>query len=98
MGLVRIVTDGGADLPPDLADSLGIAIVRGSVHFGSETWTGSADEFWETVRRSEVPPSTAPPSVDALRDAFAIEDPVCAICVSAELSRTEDHAKLAATE
>ena len=96
MALVRIVTDGGADLPPELADSLGIRVVRGGIHFGEDSWEGSAQEFWRRVRGRGDVPSTSPPSVETLVDAFAGSEPVCAIHVSAELSHTEDNAKQAA--
>jgi DegV family protein with EDD domain len=95
MALVRIVTDGGADLPPELADSLGIGVVRGAIHFGDELWEGSSEEFWRRVRGGGPSPSTSPPSAEALAEAFVGPGPVCAIHVSAELSRTEDNARLA---
>jgi DegV family protein with EDD domain len=98
MGLVRVVTDGGADLPSDLADSLGIAVVRGPVLFGGVPWTGSTTEFWAQVRGSDATPTTSPPGVDALREAFVGEAPVCAVHVSGELSETEERARQAAGE
>lgn len=96
MALVRIVTDGGADLPPELADSLGIGVVRRAIHFGDELWEGSSEEFWRRVRGGGSSPSTSPPAAAALADAFVGPGPVCAIHVSAELSRTEDNARQAA--
>jgi DegV family protein with EDD domain len=95
MALVRIVTDGGADLPSELADSLGIGVVRGGIHFGEEGWQGSVEEFWRRVRAGGPPPSTSAPTVEALAEAFAGPEPVCALHVSAELSRTTENAMLA---
>jgi DegV family protein with EDD domain len=96
MALVRIVTDGGADLPPELADSLGIGVVRGAIHFGEELWEGSSEEFWRRIRGGGSSPSTSPPAAETLADAFVGQGLVCAIHVSAELSRTEAHARQAA--
>ncbi len=96
MRSVRVVTDGGADLPESLAESLGITVVHGGIHFGDDAWDGSVEEFWRRVASGGPAPSTSPPGVDALAEAFADDLPVCAIHVSAELSRTEALAKQAA--
>jgi len=92
----RVVTDGGADLPGDIAESLGIRVVRGAIRFGEEPWQGSVEDFWRCVRSGGPPPTTSPPSVEALADAYADPGPVVAVHVSAQLSRTEESAKQAA--
>jgi DegV family protein with EDD domain len=94
--LTRVVTDGAADVPVEVARRLAITAVPGMVHFGEEVFVGEAPEFWRRVRAGGPPPSTAPPTVAALAAAFAGEEPALAIHVSAELSRTEDHARAAA--
>ncbi|HKN50276.1 MAG TPA: DegV family protein, partial [Actinomycetota bacterium] len=94
-GRVRIVSDGGTDLPPDMAQGLGIQLVRGEVHMGTGVWHGSAEDFWEAVRAGQVP-STSAPAAHTLAGVYAGMDPVCAIHVSGELSRTVEHAKDAA--
>jgi DegV family protein with EDD domain len=96
MHAVRIVTDGAADLPDEVVESLGIRVVRGPVHINGADWHGSLDEFWRAVRAGDPAPSTGPPGPEAFSDAFAGEDPVCAALVSSELSRTVEHAKQAA--
>jgi DegV family protein with EDD domain len=96
MGPVRVVTDGGADLPSDVADRLGIRVVPGPVRFGERVFDGDAAAFWRELRGAATIPSTAPPGVAALTDAFAGDRPVCAIHVSAELGQTEEHARAAA--
>ena len=95
MGAVRIVTDGAADLPDEAVESFGIRVVRGPVHIDGVGWHGSPDEFWRAVRAGGPAPSTGPPSPEAFGDAFAGDDPVCAVLVSSELSRTVEHAKQA---
>ena len=96
MSPVRILTDGGADLPEELTEAFGIPIVRGPVHLNGDDWHGSTEEFWRTVRSGTMAPSTGPPGREAFADAFAVGDPVCAVLVSSELSRTVDQAKEAA--
>ncbi|MCA1842924.1 MAG: DegV family EDD domain-containing protein [Actinobacteria bacterium] len=96
MSQVRIVTDGAADVPAGVAESLGIRIVRGPVHLNGSDWHGTIDEFWTAVRAGDRAPSTGPPGRDAFAEAFAGDSPVCAVLVSSELSRTVDHAKDAA--
>lgn len=98
MAIARVVTDGAADLPGDLAAALGITVVAGSVRFGSVAWDGTPAEFWPRLLRSEQPASTAPPSVEQLRDAYAGDEPVLAVHVSDELSRTVEHARAAAAD
>jgi DegV family protein with EDD domain len=82
-----IVTDGAIDLPEDLAQSLLLRTVPGEVRLGAVPLTGSPDEFWALLRRG-VYPSTSPPTVSALADAYRHQGPVVAIHVSARLSAT----------
>jgi uncharacterized protein len=96
MSAVRVLTDGGADLPGELVEAFGINVVRGPVRLDGGDWHGSTEEFWQTVQSGSVAPSTAPPGREAFAEAFAVDDPVCAVLVSSELSRTVDHAKEAA--
>lgn len=96
MSTVRVVTDGAADLPAEIAEQLGIRVVAGAVRFGERVFEGDAAAFWRELRGGAAVPSTAPPGVPALCDAFAGDGPVLAVHVSAELSRTEEHARAAA--
>ena len=50
---MRVVTDGAAELPPELAGRLKIEVVRGPVRFGADHWHGEAGEFWKALRRGE---------------------------------------------
>ncbi|MFN2607163.1 MAG: DegV family protein [Acidimicrobiales bacterium] len=93
---VRIVTDGGADLPDAIGGPLGIVTVHGDVWLGDQRWQGSTEEFWAAVRAGRGTPSTSPPTTDALAAAFAGQTPVCALHVAGELSRTVQHANDAA--
>ena len=48
---VKIVTDSTADLPPDLAESLGISVIPLNVHFGTDVFKDGIDikpdEFYQ---------------------------------------------------
>ena len=94
--MMRVVTDGSADLPPELAARLQIEVVRGPVRFGEDLWHGEPGEFWETLRRGKPLPATEAPSVEDLAASYGGGGPVMAVHVSSELSRTVDHARTAA--
>jgi len=65
---VKIVTDSVSDIPPAIADELGIAIVPLLVRFGEETYFDgvdiTTDEFYEKLRKGSTLPSTSVPPLD----------------------------------
>jgi DegV family protein with EDD domain len=67
----RVVTDGAADLPPEVAARLAITVVRGRVRFDGELWTGEPVEFWSRLRGGGALPATDAPSADDLAEAIA---------------------------
>ena len=74
MSEVRVVTDSTADLPPEVAQSLGITVVPLNIHLGSETFRDGVDlttrEFFRKARTSASPPSLSPPSEAAFYDVY----------------------------
>lgn len=66
-GAVRIVTDSNADVPPELASRLGIAVVPNYVYFGPEPirdgYDLTPDAFFERMATSSTPPRTTHPPV-----------------------------------
>jgi DegV family protein with EDD domain len=92
----RIVTDGAADLPTEIASRAGIEVVRGPVHVGAAEWSGDLEQFWAELGNDPQLPATEAPSTDALASAYGREGGVLAVHVSAELSRTYAHAVEAA--
>lgn len=94
--VTRVVADGAADLPEELAARLNVEVVRGPVCFGENRWQGESGEFWAALRHGEHLPATEAPSVDQLTEAYGADGPVLAVHVSAELSRTVAHAQAAA--
>ena len=74
---VLIVTDGAVDLPPVLELSAGC--VSCPAKSGSETqpFNGDRAEFWRTLRQGTFP-STTPPTVNAIAEAYRHHDLVLA--------------------
>ncbi len=102
---VKVVTDSSCDLPQELADELGIAIVPLTVRFGAEEFVDRLDltaaEFWARCDASPTLPETAAPSPGAFEEAFRAaaadgHDGVVAILLSGGLSATVQAAQLAA--
>ena len=96
--VIRVVTDGAADLPFDLAARLKIEVVRGPVRLDGNHWEGDPSQFWGLLRRGERLPATDAPAVADLSASYKNDGPVMAVHVSGELSRTVAHASAAAAD
>jgi DegV family protein with EDD domain len=103
---VRIVTDSGCDLAPEVADSLGITVVPLSIRFGDAEYTDRVDlspeKFYAEMEKSELLPETAAPSPGSFAAAFqqaADDDASSVVCInlSEALSATAQAARTAAT-
>ncbi|HVA73782.1 MAG TPA: DegV family protein [Acidimicrobiales bacterium] len=94
--MTTIVTDGAADLPQAERIPGNVVVVRGSVRIGSEPWHGDLREFWQEIGKGPELPATEAPTVAQLAAAYAGDEPVLAVHVSSELSRTLAHAEEAA--
>jgi len=103
---VRIVTDSSADVPPEIAESLGISVVPNYVYFGSETIRDGIDlapqAFFEKMATSPTPPRTTHPPVGEFLSVYehALNgsgfDAVLSIHVAGTLSGTINSAHTAA--
>lgn len=87
-----IVTDGAVDLPEPLLRSPLVRRVPGEVWAGESPFAGSSDEFWAQLRRGRYP-STTPPTVSALTEAYDHPGLVIGLHVSARLSATFSRAQ-----
>ena len=105
MAGVRIVTDSACDLPPSLADDLGIAIVPLTIRFGEIEYVDRRDlstsEFWAKCASSDVLPETAAPSPGTFEASYrelseAGADAIVTINLSGDLSATIEAARTAA--
>jgi DegV family protein with EDD domain len=93
---VKIVTDSTADLPPRLAEELGITMVPVYLRFGDEVFHDgvdiSADEFYRRLAHDPVHPSTTQPSpqdfIEVYKELVPKADGIISVHVSARLSGT----------
>lgn len=104
---VRIVTDSTCDLPRDLVERHGFAVVPLTVFFGDEALLDGVDidaaSFYRRLESSKVLPRTSQPSVEQFvrtyRQVFGEgADAIVSIHISAKLSGTLNSARLAASE
>ncbi len=103
---VRIVTDSTSDVPPKVAEELGIIVVPLNVHFGLDTYRDGVDmdpdEFYKRLTTSSALPKTSAPSPGTFRDSYqklAIEaEGIVSIHLSSKLSGTGQAALAAKSE
>jgi len=74
MGRVGVVTDSTADLPPDLASELGIAVVPCLIFWGQEELLDGVDlepwAFYDRLSQSSDLPRTAQPAMSSFVEAY----------------------------
>jgi len=93
---VKIVTDSVADLPPQVAEELGITVVPLNVRFGDKVYRDgidlTAEQFYQRLVHSKILPVTSVPSPASYAEAYdklAEEtDEILVIAVTAKLSGT----------
>src|SRR3990172_10487710 len=91
---VAIVTDSTACIPPDVAARYGIEVVPVHIIFGGRTYadslTSDTGEFYERLRTSTDPPTTAAPPpglyIEAIGRAARRAESVLVITLSAQFS------------
>ncbi len=99
---VRVVTDSTADLPRELAESLGITVVPLHVHFGEETFedgvTITKDEFYRRLPTGPTLPKTSAPAAGTFTEVYdgllSETDEIISIHISSKLSATYSSALL----
>jgi len=97
---VKIVTDSTADLPPQLAQQLGITVVPVYVRFGEKVYRDgvdvSQDEFYQKLLESPVHPTTSQPSPSDFANVYSKlsteTDEIVSIQVTSKLSGTYNSA------
>ena len=100
MAKVEIVTDSTADMPPDIADKLGVTIVPAYVRFGRDVYRDRVDineeEFYQRLLTDPVHPSTEPPTPKDFADVYQKlgqeADGIISIHISSKLSATYNSA------
>jgi DegV family protein with EDD domain len=97
---VKVVTDSTSDIPPEVAQELGITVVPLFIHFGNEVYQDgidlSADEFYRRlVAEPKLPKTSAPPSnvlMETYERLAAESDEIISIHISTKLSATYNSA------
>ena len=100
---VRILTDSTSDLPPALAEQLGITIVPANVIIDDVSYRDGididSDEFYRHLISDSRPPTTSQPSVGTFQSAYQElldqGDEIVSIHVSGKLSGTVNSAEQA---
>ena len=103
---VKVITDSTADLPPALAEELGITVVPLNVHFGTEVYRDgveiTADEFYRRLVTASRLPTTSQPTPGDFLSAYdemgQTTDEILSVHVSAKLSGTMNSATQALEE
>jgi DegV family protein with EDD domain len=71
---VKIVTDSVADLPSQVVKELDITVISILVRWGEELYRDgidlTAEQFYERLKRSRIPPSTSVPSPGTFAEAY----------------------------
>ena len=103
---VKVITDSTADLPPALAEELGITVVPLNVHFGTEVYRDgveiTADEFYRRLVTESRLPTTSQPTPGDFLSAYdemgQTTDEIISVHISAKLSGTMNSATQALEE
>lgn len=98
--VVKIVTDSATDLPPALAEELGITVVPVYLRFGEEVYRDridiSEDEFYHRLARDPIHPSTTQPTPQDFANTYQKlsqgADGIVSIHISSILSGTYNSA------
>jgi len=95
MSNVAIMTDSVADLPPHVAEELGITVVPLIVRFGSDVYRDgldlNPDQFYGKLKTSKILPVTSVPSPATFVDAYdnlAEKNEIVVISLTSKLSAT----------
>ncbi|CAM3491438.1 DegV family protein [Marinicrinis lubricantis] len=97
---VKIITDGSADLPKDLATALNIKVVPLTVQFEDAVMSSDIEnsEFYDRMKKSAVLPKTSSPSPHQFYEAMKEQgehEHVLVLTLTSQLSSTHQHALMA---
>jgi len=98
---VKVVTDSVSDIPPHVAEELGITVIPLNVRFGQDVYRDgidiSPDEFFQKLQNSSVLPVTSVPSPAVFAETYdrlaAEADSILVLTVTAKLSGTYNVAR-----
>lgn len=86
MERIKVITDSAADIPPEMAQALGITVIPLVVIFGGQAYEDSAlsrDEFWRLAREFGAP-NTSQPAPGTFRQVFQywIDEGYRVLCIT----------------
>jgi DegV family protein with EDD domain len=104
--MLRIVTDGSADMPESWLKEFDIQVIPLTVRFGEEIYTQGKDidqrKFYDLVKQKKVIPHSSLPSIEQVKEFFrkntSRNDQVLSIHVGSKLSGTFSMVEKAAEE
>lgn len=104
--MLRVVTDGAADMPQTWKEEYDIQVVPVNIHFGEQTFLSDVDldreGFYRLVGESKKIPKTSQPSPHQFTEAYKklaeIGDTILSIHVTSKLSDTYASAVAAGRE
>ncbi len=72
--MLRIVTDGGADMPPEWLEQYDIHVMPLNIHFGDEAYIQGvnldSNKFYELINRKRIAPKTSLPSPNQIMEFY----------------------------
>ncbi len=104
--MLRIVTDGGADMPPEWLEQYDIHVMPLNIHFGDEAYIQGvnldSNKFYELINRKRIAPKTSLPSPNQIMEFYrkiaSQGDEILSIHLASRLSGTYQAFQLAANE
>jgi len=104
--MLKIVTDGAADIPDGWEEAYQIEVIPLHVHFGEEVYTQgpqfTREDFYRLVHESKIIPKSSLPSIGQVKEFFRSiachGDTILTIHISSKLSGTYNTILLAAQE
>lgn len=104
--MIRIVTDGAADMPQEWLEQYGIDVIPVNIHFGEKTYLQNVDldrdGFYKLVDESRKVPKTSQPTphqfVEFYKKIASEGDTIFSIHITSKLSGTYDSSVAAARE
>lgn len=99
MNKIKLLVDGGCDLPENILEKYNIELVGLNVSFNDESYIAGVEidneTFYKKMRENKELPKTSCPSPDRFLEAYKGDGDVLIITVSSLLSGTYSSAKLA---
>ena len=98
MSKVKILVDGGCDLPKEILDKYNIEVIGLNVSFNEESYIAGVEidnkTFYKKMSEMKELPKTSCPSPDRFLEAYKGEEDVLVISISSKLVISNSNLKL----